>query len=522
MRIHFWSKKHKLTSNPSQYAEKSLFLAQYNKVDNMSKKYLSIVLLLFVGMNISAQTLEQLAREAFAAGQYEKAKPMLKRCLRTAPRDSRINYWYGASCIETGEVEEAYEYLRYAADRKVQNAYRYLGRYYYLTGGYDEAAEWIETYLSVADPNDSLYVQNQEFLQRIHAEARFFRRVEKVIFIDSVVVDKTSFLDAYLIGPESGSLRPTNSLRGIPSMDVNAIPSSCVAYCTEMANKIIFAAPGDSGRVTLHTSYKMTDDWSAPIELKGLPDSGDSNCPFMLSDGVTFYFANNGEGTVGGYDIFVTRYNSETGRFLKPDNVGMPFNSTANDYMMAIDELNGLGWFATDRRQPEGSVCIYTFVWNEGSKPYYDTDDLTPDAVRRAADIISIAESQTDEDAVRRARQSLFKLNLHDSNVLTGRTSTKDFVFVLDDFTDYHTLSDFRSPEAEKLYEQCLTYRNELTYINDELQKKRNQWASAAKGSRAALGDEIRQLEERQIKLAEDAASLERHARNEEINTISK
>lgn len=488
----------------------------------MYKKYLTLLLVLFAGWNASAQTLEQLAREAFAAGQYEKAKPMLKRCLKTAPKDNRINYWYGASCIETGEVEEAYEYLRYAADHKVQNAYRYLGRYFYLTGGYDEAAEWIETYLSVADPNDPLYAENQEFLQKIHAEARFFRRVEKVIFIDSVVVDKAAFLDAYLIGSESGSLHPTNSLRGIPSIDVDAVPSGCVAYCTEMANKIYFAAPDESGRITLHTTYKMTDDWSAPTELEGLPDNGDSNCPFMLSDGVTFYFSNNGEGTVGGYDIFVTRYNSETGRFLKPDNVGMPFNSTANDYMMAIDELNGLGWFATDRRQPEGSVCIYTFVWNEGRKPYYDTDDLSPDAVRRAADIISIAESQTDEDAVRRARQSLFKLNLQDGEALSGKSAAKDFLFILDDFTDYHTLSDFHSPEAKSLYEQCLTCRNELTAIDQELQHKRSQWVSAAKNSHGELGDEIRQLEQRQIQLVEDAASLELKARNEEKTFLSK
>lgn len=488
----------------------------------MKKKYsaLLIFFLLFC-FNASAQTLEQLARDAFAAGQFEKALPMLKRCLKTAPKDNRINYWYGASCIETGHVEEAYEYLRYAADHKVQNAYRYLGRYYYLTGGYEEAGECIETYLSLVNPNDPLYAENQQFLQKIHAEARFFRRVEKVIFIDSLVVDKESFLSAYLIGPESGSLHSTQSLSDIPSIPENA-SADCMAYCTEMANKIYFAAPTDSGRITLHTTYKMTDDWSAPMELEGLPETGDNNFPFMLSDGATFYFANNGEGSVGGYDIFVTRYNSETGRFLKPDNAGMPFNSTANDYMMAFDELNGLGWFATDRRQPEGSVCIYTFVWNEGRKPYYDTDEVSPEAVRRAADIISIAESQTDEDAVRTARQNLFKLNVQQGETTSGKTKSADFIFVLDDFTDYHNLDDFHSTEAKSLYEQCLTARNESEATAADLQQKRNLWSSYSGEKRAALGEEIRELEKRQMQLIEDAASLEKRARNEEKTFLSK
>lgn len=86
------------------------------------------------------------------------------------------------------------------------------------------------------------------------------------------------------------------------------------------------------------------------------------NYPFMMPDGTTFYFAATGEESIGGYDIFVTRFDSESGSFLKAENIGMPFNSTANDYMYAIDEFNDIGWFATDRSQPEGKVCIYIFI----------------------------------------------------------------------------------------------------------------------------------------------------------------
>ncbi|MFR3186749.1 MAG: hypothetical protein ACLTOV_01045 [Phocaeicola sp.] len=42
--------------------------------------------------------------------------------------------------------------------------------------------------------------------------------------------------------------------------------------------------------------------------------------------------------------------------------MGMPFNSPYNDYMYALDDFNNLGWFATDRFQPEGKVCIYVFA----------------------------------------------------------------------------------------------------------------------------------------------------------------
>ena len=41
--------------------------------------------------------------------------------------------------------------------------------------------------------------------------------------------------------------------------------------------------------------------------------------------------------------------------------------------MYAIDDYNNLGWFASDRYQPEGKVCVYVFVPNE-SKTTYDYD----------------------------------------------------------------------------------------------------------------------------------------------------
>ena len=77
--------------------------------------------------------------------------------------------------------------------------------------------------------------------------------------------------------------------------------------------------------------------------LNGLTErNGQQDYPFMLSDGTTLYFAENGEESLGGYDLFVTRYSSSSHEYLKPENLGMPFNSPYNDYMLVIDEPNNL------------------------------------------------------------------------------------------------------------------------------------------------------------------------------------
>lgn len=93
---------------------------------------------------------------------------------------------------------------------------------------------------------------------------------------------------------------------------------------------------------------------------------------------MTIYYASDGDGSMGGYDIFVTRYNTNTDTYLVPENVGMPFNSPYNDYMYVIDEYNNLGWFASDRYQPEDKVCIYVFVPND-SKRTYNYEAMEPE-----------------------------------------------------------------------------------------------------------------------------------------------
>lgn len=469
----------------------------------MFKKYTTLFLFLLMCLASSAQTLEQLARQNFLDGKYAEAKPQLKRCLKTAPKDARINYWYGACCIETGEIDEAFDYLTFAASKKIQNAHRYLGRYHYLKGHYAEAITALENYMAVASPSDDFYEDAVQLLQEVRARQKFMRRVEKVTFVDSIVVDKREFLDAYHIGSEAGGVMSYNqyfnSTKG----------GDCTVCISEMNNKLWYSCPTDSGRTALFASYKMAGEWGDPLPLKGLPEEGDNAYPFMLSDGVTFYFANNGPQSMGGWDIFVTRYNSDSDRFLRSDNAGMPFNSEDNDYLMVIDELNGLGWFASDRRQPEGKVCIYTFVWNDGRKEYYDSDELDAATLRRYADIASIEATQTDQDAVRKARQTLFRLSLDASNGADKQASAGAFHFVLDDLSDYTKLSDFHSETARTLYEQYLSVSKSLTEMESRLAALRDKWANASSSDRKQLSKEILSLEDECQTLVEQLQKLE-------------
>ena len=43
--------------------------------------------------------------------------------------------------------------------------------------------------------------------------------------------------------------------------------------------------------------------------------------------------------------------------------------------MMVIDEAKQLGWFVSDRYQPEGKVCVYLFIPND-NRERVDSEDV--------------------------------------------------------------------------------------------------------------------------------------------------
>lgn len=473
-----------------------------------TKRYILAALTLCMSCVAWGQSQTQ-ARKWFVEGEYEKAKPVFAKLVKGNPRSGSLNYWYGVCLNETGEHDKALTYLKKAVDSDVENAYRYMGDYLLADGNFEEAIAHYEEYLGKVDPTDTMFVIYTRRAERAKHEMKFYKRVAKVTFVDSVIVAKDKFLEVYKLGKECGEVAPTQMLLENTSVEGTA-------YRTEMRDKVYYSDVDGYGVMQLYMCYKMLGDWSKPILLEGMPE-GDNSYPYMLSDGMTIYFANNNPSGLGGYDIYVTRYNSETDRYLVAQNVGMPFNSAANDYMMAIDEVNNLGWFVTDRNQPEGMVCVYTFIPTD-TKQYYKYGEDSFEDIRNAAQIHSIAATQTDQQAVEKAKQTIFRLGLK----LKDEEEKKDFTFVVDDFTIYHSLDDFKCAEARQLYADWQSKRMELEKLGKALEEMREQYTRASNNDRKKMTDELLRLEQQYEKFETEVMGMPMAIRNMEINYIKK
>jgi len=478
---------------------------------NKIKKAIILFISGILCISLQAQTLQQ-GRNLFAKGDYEAAKPIMLKYLKQKPADASRNYWYGVCLMETGYPEEAIAYLNKSIP-KIVRAYRYIGDYYCAKELYAEAIDNYELFVSgfKADKelhNDSiedLYTQKADSLRTLF---RMIRNTNKVCVIDSFIVSKEELFNSYITDASTGSF---SSYSEFFNQEIQGD-----VFLPEMENSVVFSRQ-ENGKFKLYQSFRSFDSWVDESAINGLESDGDLRYPFIQNDGITIYYADNGSNSIGGYDIFVSRYNSSTDRYLVPENIGMPFNSPANDYLYVIDEVNNLGWFATDRRQPEDTVCIYVFIPDERRSKYnYEGGDTA--AIHNASRLMSIKETQTDLEEVRAARQRLTLLAYD----IRDKEKQIENLFVIDDLTDYRSENDFQSPEARTLYLRWLELKQTYSDNAKKLDNMRTKYYQSSKQDKDNMKQQLLELENSVLAAEESIIKMEIEIRNTEIKHITR
>lgn len=353
-------------------------------------------------------------------------------------------------------------------------------------------------------------VVDNELEQRLESMRGF---TQKVMFIDSVVVSKSKLLSSLNIPDEAGSIQAYNKF-----FNTTDQPNSIV-YLNQLRNKCVFSKFADGGW-DLYSKEMIGEKWSNAVPLKGLDILGDDvdiNWPFLLSDGTTLYFAAKGEESIGGFDIFMTRYDETTQSYLKPENIGMPFNSIDNDYFFIVDEYDGIGWFATDRNQPEGKVCIYSFIYNNVRENYV-VDEYTPEQLRQLSEIHSISQTWTSNQARLSALEQLTAVYKRKFT----QKKKNDFEFVINDELTYTTLTDFRSVEAAEMYVDLNELLRKKNKLDSSIERARIAYPTARQAQREQYKQQLLAAEKQSEKYETDIKNLSKKIRRIELTKLGK
>lgn len=183
----------------------------------------------------------------------------------------------------------------------------------------------------------------------------------KPVVVASGIYDSSSFFLHYSGYPDSSWIKmPSDLLRnykvgeGYPYMQYS-----------EAAESFIFSAPDEKGIWNIYSVEKLNDTlWSAPVRMNdNITSAGNDIFPVLSRDGKSLYFSSNGHYGIGGYDLYVSAWDSEINDWGVPQNMGIPFSSPSNDYLLYNTPDGNYTIFASDRNTEKGKLQLYALIF---------------------------------------------------------------------------------------------------------------------------------------------------------------
>lgn len=121
----------------------------------------------------------------------------------------------------------------------------------------------------------------------------------------------------------------------------------------------------------------IENDFSFPVNLGGTVNTlGDEISPYYNATEGTLYFSSNGLTSLGGYDIFSSKGKSTT--WSTPENIGLPYNSSADDYYFVQNATQTGGFLSSNRAAGEKTSTRHDdlFEFVSGDRPLMLTGDV--------------------------------------------------------------------------------------------------------------------------------------------------
>jgi len=462
----------------------------------------SIIILIFclLPVFLIAQSTNE-GQALFNNHKYAEAAKAYSLLLKKRPNDGNAHFGYAQCQLKLGNKEEAIKSLQIAVNKKIIAAYPLLCDLYFDQYNFEDAVATLQNYLATPKITVEESQKYTRLLEKAKIGVQMLQHVESITIVDSLQVNKHDFYTYYSIGKDIGTIFPSRQIKK------NA-PEGMMAYRSQRGDRVVFA---DSlkHKIGLYGSFQMLDSWSDPTPLSDQVNGSGTmiNYPFVSSDGVTLYFSAQGSNSLGGYDLFVTRYNSKENNYFAPQNLGMPFNSPYNDYLMVVDEINSVGWFASDRYQPEGKVMIYKYIPNS-EKQLIQTTDTT--YLRNAAQLKTYKKGK-----LTKAQPKASVETVQAKRMPTG------FQFRVNDTLTYSSLTQFKSEKARQYIQQADSLSQQLKTLQNELNTQRKAYSSTDSAEeKKKIQPEILRLEQEVNSMLNMPQKMSGMARQEELNAL--
>ena len=248
-----------------------------------------------------------------------------------------------------------------AQNRQVDSLVRH-GEALHMDYRFDEACQAFEEAAALLEGNaaDSLLIES--VAEKLLLSENGLNMADFVY--SPAVIDRTKFSieDFFLYYP----LRDM-AWRQVPDqLDSSTFhPFSKALYAPSGSDRIIYSAEDAAGIRNLFVTELQDTLWTYPSMLnESLTSLSDEIYPMLSPDGKSLYFSSDGLYGVGGYDLYVSRWDEEMKDWSEPVNMGFPYSSPYDDFLYVSDDEDGHVFFASNRDCSADSVWVYVLEYD--------------------------------------------------------------------------------------------------------------------------------------------------------------
>lgn len=461
----------------------------------------------FFQPQLSAQQKPSTAADAlslFKEQKFAEAARVYEQLLEQNDRNVANNYYYGICLYKLNhKTDEALRRLKFSATRPVsQDVYYYLGRLYQQAYEMELAIDNLERFQKSIKDDHPLSKDVQTALEECQSGLRLINKYFDIKVINKDTIAKTELVSAYHLSKDAGQLMTAGDFFR------TGVDPHQVAFRTERGNEVYFPIQEMDESWNIYKIVRLLDSWSeAEILQEPINTEWDEMFPFLLTDGVTLYFSSKRPGGMGGYDIYQSFYDPESRTFSPPANLGPPFNSPADDYLLTPDGFSQRAWFATNRGVAADSVVVAEIIWD---------DSVIKNNTESIHQLKTLATLPLSPEA-----ENLRKESANGKNGNGKDRQKSEIHFVLNDTLVYTRFDQFQSDEALGVFRNGFKTEQKKDSLNNLMARKRKAYAQSYNQTEIKqLIDEIVSLEKQTYGLDNEINSYYIHARRLELEKI--
>ena len=327
---------------------------------------LIFILFIFASTSFSQDSEADLkirADKSYRSDNFVEASKHYAQLLAINKLDPFYNFRYGVCLIyNSRKKQDAIKHLIFASNDASTDpeVYFYLGRAYHLNYEFGEAIKYYNTYKSKVGSKLNVKLDVNRQIEMSENGKRLLASLNEIVVLEKIEIEASRFFDLYDLKNIGGSIIVNAQFQSKNDKKNKHTP---IIHFPANPNTIFYSSYNDDEKrgKDIFIRKKLPDgSWSLPQTVYGDVNTAfDEDYPYMHPNGKYLYFCSKGHNSMGGFDVYRSKYDKEANTFGPVENLDFAISSPDDDLFYVVDSLDKNAYFASSRQSLDGKIYVY-------------------------------------------------------------------------------------------------------------------------------------------------------------------